>query len=174
MLMGFDPFAAPTARAAPPNVIWGRLAENLSELCEYAENIGMDLILEPLTPYESNVVCNANDVLHALALVPSPRLFSMVDICAPYVQAEPVMSYFDKLGDKLRHLHIVDSDGASDTHYIPGEGKMPLRELMRDIIERGYEGYCTVELVTMYMNEPRLYARQALERFRALLPEDER
>ncbi|MCM2826699.1 hypothetical protein, partial [Escherichia coli] len=26
----------------------------------------------------------------------------------------------------------------------------------------------------MYMNEPRLYARQALERFRALLPEDER
>ena len=59
-------------------------------------------------------------------------------------------------------------------HYIPGEGKMPLRELMRDIIDRGYEGYCTVELVTMYMNEPRLYARQALERFRALLPEDER
>ena len=43
-----------------------------------------------------------------------------------------------------------------------------------DIIDRGYEGYCTVELVTMYMNEPRLYARQALERFRALLPEDER
>ena len=49
-----------------------------------------------------------------------------------------------------------------------------LRELMRDIIDRGYDGYCTVELVTMYMNEPRLYARQALERFRALLPEDER
>ncbi|EMB0591031.1 fructoselysine 3-epimerase [Escherichia coli] len=133
--------AAHAGYLTPPNVIWGRLAENLSELCEYAENIGMDLILEPLTPY---------------------------------VQAEPVMSYFDKLGDKLRHLHIVDSDGASDTHYIPGEGKMPLRELMRDIIERGYEGYCTVELVTMYMNEPRLYARQALERFRALLPEDER
>lgn len=166
--------AAHAGYLTPPNVIWGRLAENLSELCEYAENIGMDLILEPLTPYESNVVCNANDVLHALALVPSPRLFSMVDICAPYVQAEPVMSYFDKLGDKLRHLHIVDSDGASDTHYIPGEGKMPLRELMRDIIDRGYDGYCTVELVTMYMNEPRLYARQALERFRALLPEDER
>ncbi|WP_141032694.1 TIM barrel protein, partial [Escherichia coli] len=91
--------AAHAGYLTPPNVIWGRLAENLSELCEYAENIGMDLILEPLTPYESNVVCNANDVLHALALVPSPRLFSMVDICAPYVQAEPVMSYFDKLGD---------------------------------------------------------------------------
>lgn len=45
--------AAHAGYLTPPNVIWGRLAENLSELCEYAENIGMDLILEPLTPYES-------------------------------------------------------------------------------------------------------------------------
>ncbi|MEX0354803.1 fructoselysine 3-epimerase [Cronobacter sakazakii] len=142
-----------------PDAIWQRLADNLRELCEFAEEIGIDLLLEPLTPYESNVVCDANDVLRALSLVPSPRLYSMVDICAPFVQGEPVMSYFDKLGDKLRHLHIVDSDGASDSHYIPGEGKMPLRELMRDIIDRGYDGYCTIELVTMYMNEPRLYAR---------------
>ena len=149
-----------------------RLPDNLHELCGHAQNIGMDLLLEPLTPYESNVVCNANDVLRALALVPSPRLFSMIDICAPFVQGEPVMSYFDKLGDKLRHLHIVDSDGASDSHYIPGEGRMPLRELMRDIIDSGYHGYCTIELVTMYMNEPRLYARQALARFRELLPQE--
>lgn len=155
-----------------PDAIWQRLADNLRELCEFAEEIGIDLLLEPLTPYESNVVCNANDVLRALSLVPSPRLYSMVDICAPFVQGEPVMSYFDKLGDKLRHLHIVDSDGASDSHYIPGEGKMPLRELMRDIIDRGYDGYCTIELVTMYMNEPRLYARQALARFRDLLPQE--
>ncbi|MDI7493186.1 fructoselysine 3-epimerase [Cronobacter dublinensis] len=164
--------AAHAGYLTTPDAIWQRLADNLRELADFAEDIGMDLLLEPLTPYESNVVCNANDVLRALSMVPSPRLNSMVDICAPFVQGEPVMSYFDKLGDKLRHLHIVDSDGASDSHYVPGEGKMPLRELMRDIIDRGYNGYCTIELVTMYMNEPRLYARQALARFRDLLPEE--
>lgn len=36
---------------------------------------------------------------------------------------------------------------------------------MRDIIERGYEGYCTVELVTMYMNEPRFLCPPGAERF---------
>ncbi|EMD9248960.1 fructoselysine 3-epimerase [Cronobacter dublinensis] len=164
--------AAHAGYLTTPDAIWQRLADNLRELADFAEDIGMDLLLEALTPYESNVVCNANDVLRALSMVSSPRLNSMVDICAPFVQGEPVMSYFDKLGDKLRHLHIVDSDGASDSHYIPGEGKMPLRELMRDIIDRGYDGYCTIELVTMYMNEPRLYARQALTRFRDLLPEE--
>ncbi|EOU9539817.1 fructoselysine 3-epimerase [Cronobacter dublinensis] len=164
--------AAHAGYLTTPDAIWQRLADNLRELADFAEDIGIDLLLEPLTPYESNVVCNANDVLRALSMVSSPRLNSMVDICAPFVQGEPVMSYFDKLGDKLRHLHIVDSDGASDSHYVPGEGKMPLRELMRDIIDRGYNGYYTIELVTMYMNEPRLYARQALTRFRDLLPEE--
>lgn len=161
--------AAHAGYLATPDQIWPRLVDNLQQLVQHAENIGMELLLEPLTPYESNVVCSANDVLRALDAVPSPHLNSMVDICAPFVQGEPIMSYFDKLGDRLRHVHIVDSDGASDSHYIPGEGKIPLAALMQDIQRRGYQGYCTIELVTMYMNEPRLHAALALERFKALL-----
>lgn len=67
------------------NVIWGWLVENLSELCEYVENIGMDLIFELLMLYELNVVCNVNDVFYVLVLVFSLCLFSMVDICVLYV-----------------------------------------------------------------------------------------
>lgn len=156
------------------NVIWGWLVENLSELCEYVENIGMDLIFELLMLYELNVVCNVNDVFYVLVLVFLLCLFSMVDICVLYVQVELVMSYFDKLGDKLCYLYIVDSDGVSDMYYIFGEGKMLLWELMCDIIEWGYEGYCMVELVMMYMNEFRFYVCQVLECFCVLLLEDER
>ncbi len=75
----------------------------------------MDLILEPLTPYESNVVvmlmmcfmrwrwclrraCSAGRHLRA--------------VCPGGTGDE----LFRQMGDKLRHLHIVDSDGASDTH----------------------------------------------------------
>ncbi|WP_410013244.1 fructoselysine 3-epimerase [Sodalis sp. C49] len=161
--------AAHAGYLATPAEIWPRLVDNLRELSAYAENIGIDLLLEPLTPYESNVVCSANDVLRVLEAVPSPRLHGMVDICAPFVQGEPITSYFDKLGERLRHVHIVDSDGASDSHYIPGEGKIPLAPLMRELTARGYDGYCTLELVTLYMNEPRLYAALALDRFQALM-----
>jgi len=161
--------AAHAGYLATPADIWPRLVANLQELAAYAQDIAMDLLLEPLTPYESNVVCSANDVLRVLQAVPSTRLHSMVDICAPFVQGEPITSYFDKLGDRLRHVHIVDSDGASDTHYIPGEGKIPLAALMRELAQRHYQGFCTIELVTMYMNEPRLHAALALDRFKALL-----
>lgn len=148
---------------------WPRLINNMRELAAYAENIGMTLILEPLTPYESNVVCTANDLLNVFKEVPSPNLVGMCDICAPFVQHEPIMSYFAKLKEKLKHIHLIDSDGCSDTHYLPGDGKMPLKQVIRAINEENYNGYCTIELVTAYMNEPSLYAALAIERITEIM-----
>ena len=81
-------------------------------------------------------------------------------------------NYLDLLGKKLAHLHLVDSDGHSDDHLIPGDGILPLPELLRELAERGYQGKATNELVTAYLSEPALYARRALERVRAMETEN--
>ena len=67
-------------------------------------------------------------------------------------------------------LHLVDSDGTSDTHLLPGEGRLYLPELLRELERRGYRGRATIELVTAYIAEPTLAARRAVERVRAMLP----
>lgn len=148
---------------------WKRLLQNLCELAEYAEKIEHDLVLEALTQYESNVVVTCNDLVSVLSEVNSPRLVTMCDICPPFCNREPIMSYFDKLGDKLRHMHIIDSDGESDTHMMPGDGKIPLRQLFHAIEARQFQGYCTIELVMAYLNEPTLYSDLAIQRVKDLL-----
>lgn len=148
---------------------WPRLVNNLQELAEYAENIDHTILLEPLTPYESNVVTTADHLKKVLQEVPSDHLAGMCDICAPFVQHEPVMSYFDKLGNKIRHVHFIDSDGSTETHYIPGNGQMPLKQLAQEIENIGYHGYCTIELVTSYINEPSMYSALAIERVKSLI-----
>ena len=149
--------------------IWTRLILCLRELAEHAEKIGHNIILEALTPYESNVCTSANHVKSALKEIDSERLTGMCDIVAPYVVNESIMSYFDKLGDDMSHLHIVDSDGSSDTHVMPGDGELPLDELMYAVRKYGYQKTATIELVTAYMNEPRLYARRAINRVREMM-----
>ena len=67
------------------------------------------------------------------------------------------MTYFEKLGPRLRHMHIIDSDGHSDTHLMPGDGAIPLKQLFHEIGETNYKGFLTIELVTAYMNEPSLH-----------------
>ena len=46
-----------------------------------------------------------------------------------------IMDYFDKLGDKMYHMHIIDGRHDSDDHVMPGEGDMPLPELMQELKE---------------------------------------
>jgi fructoselysine 3-epimerase len=148
---------------------WPRLIKNLKELATHAEAIGALLLLEPLTQYESNVVVTCNDLVTALDEVGSQNLEGMCDICPPFCNREPIMTYFQKLGPRLRHMHVIDSDGHSDSHMLPGDGLIPLRQLFREIEASDYTGYCTVELVTAYINEPSLYTALAIERVKELL-----
>jgi len=149
--------------------IWDRLLRTLRELTGHAEKLGHKLILEPLTPYESNVVTTADHLCRVFEAIPSDCLVGMCDVVAPFVQHESILSYFEKLGDKLFHLHIVDSSGTDDSHLVPGEGILPLPELMAELRVRGYRGTATIELVSNYLNEPGLYARRSIQTLRTML-----
>ncbi|WP_406582320.1 fructoselysine 3-epimerase [Bacillus salipaludis] len=149
--------------------IWHRLIQSMTELADYAKKINHKIILEALTPMESNVCTTANDLARVFDQIKSDNLVGMCDIVPPFVQHESIMAYFDKLGDKMKHMHIIDSDGTSDTHMIPGEGVLPMKELMLELNDIGYEGTATIELVTAYINEPRLYARRAINKLKELM-----
>lgn len=146
-----------------------RLLTSLRRLGEKAQRLEHKMLLEPLTIFESNVCNTANDLAEILAEIDSPWLMGMCDVVVPFVQQEPVMRYFDKLGSRMGHLHLVDSDGVSEMHVLPGEGVMPLNELLDAIAEYGYQGRATIELVTAYMKEPSLYAKRAVDWVRAAL-----
>ena len=52
---------------------------------------------------------------------------------------------------------------------MPGEGQIPLQELMMELKEIDYQGTATIELVTGYINEPRMYARRAINNVRGMM-----
>lgn len=146
-----------------------RLYRTIEALAAYARNVGVKLVVETLTPEESNCFNSANDLLELFEHVDNDYLYGMMDIVPPYLQQEQMMSYFTLLGDKLYHLHIPDSNGTDATHLAPGEGVMPYKELIHEIRDIPYKRTATIELVTNYINEPRLYAKRAINNVRAML-----
>jgi protein FrlC len=52
---------------------------------------------------------------------------------------------------------------------LPGDGNMPLVDIIEEISGSGYNGGATIELVTNYINKPSLYSKLAIDRFRQLL-----
>ena len=57
------------------------------------------------------------------------------------------------------------------THVIPGDGELPLPELLEEIQHSGYHDTATIELVTAYIREPYVYAKRAHDRVRQMLLE---
>lgn len=172
-LLGSDYMLISPAHAGydtKPAAIRDRLYRTCEELAAYAENVGVRIVIEPLTTMESNVFKSANDLLDLFEHVDSDYLMAMCDIVPPFQQQEQITSYFNKLGDKLYHLHIIDSNGVDDSHVMPGEGVLPMPELMKEIQDYyHYERTATIELVTGYINEPRLYAKRAINNVKAML-----
>ena len=148
---------------------WQRLIKTLRTLSKEAEQMRHKLLLETLTPFESNTCTTLPELRQALCEADSPNLFAMCDLVVPFVQKEDPADYARELKGRMRHMHLVDSDGLSETHLIPGEGIMPLAEILQSMRAAGYDGTATIELVTHYIETPSASARRALEKAKGLL-----
>lgn len=145
-----------------------RLTNTLHRLTHHAEGLKHTVVLETLTPFESNLCHRSDELAQILKEIDSPYLMGMCDTVVPHTVGEPCLSYCDHLGDRLVHLHLVDGDGISDTHMVPGEGNLDIENLLWGLTHRGYTGRMTIELVAAYLADPMLAAKRGIDYVRAL------
>lgn len=86
------------------------------------------------------------------------------DTCHAGACHEDILLDYEIARPLLRNIHLNDLawvNGKPRTHLAPGDGELPLRELMRRLARDGYEGLVTVEL---HPREIGLGGRAAAER----------
>jgi sugar phosphate isomerase/epimerase len=55
----------------------------------------------------------------------------------------------ERLGDRLRHVHMTDGSGSpKDEHLVPGHGNQPCGRFLELLADRGFEGHIVVEINT--------------------------
>ena len=145
-----------------------RLLRSLAPLSEEAQKQGVTLLLENLTPMESDGYTTLEDY-SSLFDRQLPCVKAMCDVVVPFIQGRDPVEYLHVLGPKMVHLHLTDSNGADESHIMPGDGIMDLRTLLREFRSAGYDGNVTIELVTGYMDDPTGAASLAIRRVKELL-----
>lgn len=79
-----------------------------------------------------------------------------------------LMQTYEKLKDRLRHVHLSDSDlTGGDQHRLPGRGKLPLEEFLFAVGKSGYPGAACLELKPWPLGTPD--PGKILERMRGAL-----
>lgn len=154
---------------------WGYITESREEALKYsmdsiakltkrAEELGITLALEHLSPISSNLINTAAQIKSVIEKVNSKNLKGMLDTCQVGLVGEHVRDYFEILGEDLVHIHIVD--GTPGGHLAFGDGNLPLQDFVKTIGEYNYKGYLSMEIADRrYFAHPEVADKRSIELF---------
>lgn len=92
---------------------------------------GMEIYLPGIDPSEESYTNMTLDLSHAA------------------IARADVVEMADRMGERLRHLHLTDGSGsAKDEHLVPGRGVMRAEELCRQLGSTGFQGHVVLEINT--------------------------
>ncbi|MEV4291021.1 TIM barrel protein [Nonomuraea bangladeshensis] len=151
---------------------WRRSADAIGEIAAHAATLGVTCVLEALQRVESNLVNDAAGLARMIGEVGAPNLGAVLDTVAMAAAGDTVDGYFDALGDRVRHVHLID--GRPTGHLAWGEGELPLADYLEALDRRGYAGHLTFELFGpgTYAFDPRPAVERCLAAVRAHLPDE--
>lgn len=120
-----------------------RVAAGLLELGEYADGTGVSVLVESHGDFSES-----GPLLKLLQRAQHDSVGVLWDSHHPYrLFHEPVAQTYRDLADRIRHVHVKDSvpDGGGGSYRLPGEGDVPLAEILALLDGGGYDGWLSFE-----------------------------
>lgn len=139
-------------------VSWKYVVDTIRKICIAAQKYDVDLVMEQLQPYESNLVCSLADVERMIGDVGCENLKVCLDVVAMEVSGDTVDDFFLALGDRIVHIHLADSN-----HQILGEGSYPVKDYLNDIEKNKFQGNISLEINdSIYWMDPHDSIRKSM------------
>lgn len=119
-------------------------AENLTYAAQAASRIGANVVIEPLSGFESYPVKTAADAAGVLDRLPdADNLRILFDIFHLAVNGDDVDAAIKAHVSRIGHVQIADAPGRGE----PGSGRLDLHRYVLDLYAAGYQGWVGLEYV---------------------------
>lgn len=136
----------PNAKTALPDAEWRReVVRRLKTLARMAEDGGVTLVHENCNGWGGQGPRQTLDLISDIG----SRAFQLVfDTGNPIPHGQDAWDYYSKVREHVVYVHVkdyrIEPDGKEKAVF-PGEGRGSVREIVRDLIERGYDGGFSIE-----------------------------
>jgi Sugar phosphate isomerases/epimerases len=128
------------ANARPAEQEWEWAAEGLREAAVYARELGVQIGLEPVNRYESNLINTCEQALKLKNMVGEPNIKIHLDTYHMNIEEKSFYEATKAAGSDLIHYHICENDRG-----IPGTGLVDWDSIFRALSELNYTGYAALE-----------------------------
>lgn len=122
---------------------WERAVTGLRTVCSKAENSGVDIALESLNRFESDLVNNVDDLLRMINDINHPAAKICLDMFHMNIEEPDPEAAIRKAADKLVHIQVAENYRGT-----PGSGNASWDAYYRGLSAIGYQGVVSIESFT--------------------------
>lgn len=137
-----------------------KIAECLESLLSYNNTESVNLLIEPINRYETNIFNKLEDVKNFLLKYKQRldlnRIGILADTFHMNIEEPSIEKSFKKHLDFIKHIHFADSN-----RWPPGLGHIDFKKIARIIKAKEYEGFISFEILPL--PDPDSAARTSLE-----------
>lgn len=130
--------------------------EVLQAICGVAEELGVVIAMEPLSPKETNFLQTAEETIQLIEAVGSSSCQLHLDVKAMSSEAKPIEQIIDESKAYTAHFHANDPNLRG-----PGFGEVDFVPIAKALKASGYEKYVSVEVFD-YTPDAETIARESL------------
>ncbi|MEH6681471.1 MAG: sugar phosphate isomerase/epimerase [Sediminicola sp.] len=127
---------------------WERAVRNLQKVSGIAEGNGLEIALEPLNRFESDLVNTAEDVLRLVNDINHASAKVLLDGFHMNIEEPDIEKAIRLVGDKLIHVQVSENYRGT-----PGTGQTPWQSYKRGLEAIEYKGVVAIESFTPEVKE---------------------
>ncbi len=163
-------FGSPKQRSTiPPLTPQQALAlwlDTLQSALRRCEPLGVQILLEPLPPSETDVLNTLAEAVAVLDEVRHPCLGTLLDVKCALSETDDVPALIRRYAPYLKHVHLNDKDMRA-----PGFGPTDFTPILQALREVGYTDWCSIEPLD-YAPDAERVARESIRYLQTRLPHE--
>ena len=142
---------------------WESYVATIKQANQIAKAYGLELLIEPRV---GEVTSNTDALLRLMDAVGDDNLGVIFDTAHLHAQKELLPLSVEKLGRRIRYIHVADNDSRINNHLVPGEGNIDWEEVFLALKRQGFDGFYAIDLEEMPRLEQRFVeCKQILEQY---------
>ncbi len=127
---------------------WNRAVTNLRIVCENARKFGLDIALETLNRFETDLINTCEELMQLIADINEPEAKVILDGFHMNIEEPNPEAAIKRAGDKLIHFQVSENYRGT-----PGTGQTPWDAYRRGLEAINYQGIVSIESFTPEVKE---------------------
>ncbi len=137
----FAPWGVRTGQDLPDRL--SRATEGLRQSAVYAEQLGVDLGIEPINRYETDLVTTIGTANSMVKAIHSPKVGILLDVFHVQLEENSIAGAVAEAGTSIKHVHLADNHRG-----LPGTGSLDWGDFLTALKATNYRGRAVIEAFT--------------------------